>query len=338
MNQHIDWSDVESNVTHIHGPKTVEYGEDELLVHCLVRDGESHIQSFMEHYFALGVKHIVFLDNGSQDNTIDIARSCSNITILHSDLSFKHYKFAMKQYLFKRFGCERWSLCADIDELFDYPFSDVIELESFIRYLNTHAYTAVVAYMLDMFSEDSLQEWLRLKGMPVKDVYRFYDLSNIYRLDFEAFCPNNILSNPDIYNYRGGIRHTLFGTYDRITKTPLVYGNDQIKPIHNSTHKVENAAIADMTVVLYHFKFADNFDALVKRVAYEENYYNDSEKYKKILKYLKSKPDLLVKQETSQELNSIQDLVDNRFLVISEQYKNWVSESSQVATLPIKIA
>ena len=32
-------------------------------------------------------------------------------------------KLVMQQYLVARFGKGRWSLCVDIDELFDYPYS-----------------------------------------------------------------------------------------------------------------------------------------------------------------------------------------------------------------------
>jgi hypothetical protein len=34
------------------------------------------------------------------------------------------YENTMKRYLAERFSPGRWNLCADIDELFDYPFSE----------------------------------------------------------------------------------------------------------------------------------------------------------------------------------------------------------------------
>src|SRR5437764_14053357 len=46
-------------VRHIYGPKKIDYGLHELIVVCLVRDGDPYIQSFIEHYFALAVKHSV---------------------------------------------------------------------------------------------------------------------------------------------------------------------------------------------------------------------------------------------------------------------------------------
>ena len=42
------------NVEHISGPECVDYGLDEVVVICVVRNGASHIRSFIEHHFGLG--------------------------------------------------------------------------------------------------------------------------------------------------------------------------------------------------------------------------------------------------------------------------------------------
>src|SRR5215212_2794204 len=118
---------LEHNVEHVHGPREVDYGIDELVVLVLLRNGRPYIKPFVEHYFSLGVKHIVFLDNGSTDGTIEALKAYDDqkITVLRSKLSFKKYNITMKQYLVERFGQGRWTLSVDIDELFEYPYSNV---------------------------------------------------------------------------------------------------------------------------------------------------------------------------------------------------------------------
>jgi Glycosyl transferase family 2 len=37
----------------------------------LVRDGRPYVRSFVEHYSSMGVKHLIFLDNGSTDGTVE---------------------------------------------------------------------------------------------------------------------------------------------------------------------------------------------------------------------------------------------------------------------------
>jgi hypothetical protein len=37
----------------------------------LVRDGRPYVRSFVAHYSSMGVKHLIFLDNGSTDGTVE---------------------------------------------------------------------------------------------------------------------------------------------------------------------------------------------------------------------------------------------------------------------------
>jgi len=135
---------VHHNVEHLHGPEEVTYEPDELIVLCLLRDGRPYVRSFVEHYASMGVKHMVFLDNGSTDGTVEALKKYDNVTVLRSRLPFRNYQLYMRRYLIRRFGKDRWSLTVDIDELFDYPYSDVVSLSSLLRYLNNGGYTAVV--------------------------------------------------------------------------------------------------------------------------------------------------------------------------------------------------
>src|SRR5215203_6425144 len=169
-----------SSIEHLHGPEEVDYEPDELVVVCLVRDGRPYVKSFVEHYFALGVRHLFFLDNNSTDGTVEALKNYDNTTVLRSKLPFKEYMLLMKQYLIGRFGKkDRWCLYADIDELFDYPYSDVIGLGSLLRYLNSNSYTAVAAQILDMLSEEALSGREGNSEEPLKERHRFYDISNI---------------------------------------------------------------------------------------------------------------------------------------------------------------
>src|SRR5215213_7159476 len=90
---------VHHSVEHLHGPEEVPYAEDELVVVCLVRDGRPYVKCFVEHYFALGVKHLFFLDNGSADGTVEALKQYDNVTVLRTTLPYNRYKGCMKQYL-----------------------------------------------------------------------------------------------------------------------------------------------------------------------------------------------------------------------------------------------
>src|SRR5215208_557630 len=190
-----------SSIEHLHGPEEVDYEPDELVVVCLVRDGRPYVKSFVEHYRSLGAKHLFFLDNGSTDGTVEALKNYDNTTVLRSKLPFKEYDVLFKQYLIGRFGRkDRWCLCVDIDELFDYPYSEVIGLGSLLGYLNSNSYTAVAAQMLDMFPEEPLSaREENLEDESLKELLRFYDISNISRRSNKRrhYRHNNTLENDD---------------------------------------------------------------------------------------------------------------------------------------------
>src|SRR5829696_3579301 len=327
---------VHPSVEHLHGPEEVDYGPDELVVVCLVRDGRPYVKSFVEHYASMGVKHLFFLDNGSTDGTVSVARSYENVTILRTELPYKGYEYSLKQYLITLFGKKgRWCLCADIDELFDYPYSDVVGLGSLLGYLNANSYTAVAAQMLDMFPEEPLSgsRAANLLDEPLKERHRFYDISNIRRKSFKELrrrFPNNTLESDEIELFTGGIRDTIFATDTTLTKHPLVFSDGRIKPMADSAHWVDNARIADLTCVLFHYKFLDGYFHHQAAQAVREGQYNNiSPVYKKYLQVLEGTPDLRIKQESSREIESVNDLIENGFLVVSEDYMVLVYEEEE---------
>jgi hypothetical protein len=324
---------VHPNVEHVHGPEEVTYGMDGLVVLCLVRNGRPYVRSFIEHYASMGVRHMVFLDNGSTDGTVEALKGYDDVTVLRSSLPFKKYQMLMKQYLIERFGRGRWCLCVDIDELFDYPYSDVVSLSSLLKYLNERSYTAVVAQMLDMFPEEPVSDAVSNEDEPLKERHRFYDISNVREQGYWEYPfvsgSGNVLTNEQIAIYRNGIHNTVFGTLPALTKHPLIFPDGRVKPLDRSAHSVSNARVADFTCVLFHYKFTNHLYRLIRDAAQQENYMRDSGKQKKWLKVLEKTPKLLVKSETSRELKDVNDLVENGFLVASEEYMNWVDTEEE---------
>src|SRR5215212_378856 len=327
-----------SSIEHLHGPEEVPYGEDELVVVCLVRDGRPYVKTFVEHYRSLGAKHLFFLDNYSTDGTIEALKNYDNTTVLRSTLPYKGYRLAFKQYLIDRFGKrDRWCLYADIDELFDYPYSDVVGLDSFLDYLNSNSYTAVAAQMLDMFPEEPLSgREENLQAEPLKERLRFYDISDITRTSIKERLSlrNNTLESEDIEFFSGGIRGAIFGARPHLTKHPLVFLDGRVKPMEglslDSDHWVANARVADISCVLLHYKFLDGyFHKQAVRAVEEENYWNDSADYKRYLQVLDNNPYLQVKRESARELRGVNDLVENGFLVVSEEYMMMVYEEEE---------
>ncbi len=81
-----------SKIRHVHGPRHVSNGLEELVVISVVRNGELYIKSFLNHYRTLGVKHFVFLDNQSSDRTLELLCLHNDFTVLRTDAPYKEIR------------------------------------------------------------------------------------------------------------------------------------------------------------------------------------------------------------------------------------------------------
>lgn len=314
---------IKLNVKHLYGQRKIDYGIDELIATCVVRNGERYIKSFIEHHFALGVKHIVFLDNGSTDDTTSIASNYKNVTVLQAKCPYRKYETSLKEYLVRRFSTNRWNLFLDIDELFDYPFSENLDLKALLNYLNQHSYTAAIAQILDLFSEKSLTSLKNAINDNLKDVYNYYDISNIKKCDYVY----GKLSNKEVKMHFGGIRKTIFGSNNGLTKAPLVFIDHKIK-LFVRWHHAENACLADFTCVLLHYPFISSFSEKVKEAVKTDRYSHSTAggEYKMYWKRVQIKPDLNIKQDAACKLENLSDLVENGFLVVSPEYAQYAEK------------
>ncbi|AHY46454.1 Glycosyl transferase family 2 [Rubrobacter radiotolerans] len=315
---------VARDVRHLHGPEEVSYGPDELVLVCLARDGEPWVRQFIERHLKLGVKHVVILDNGSADRTVEIASGYSRVTVLRTTLPFKTHKDAARRYLLKRFGTGRWILYLDIDEVFDYPYSDVVGLGELLRYLTRRAYTAVVTQMLEMFPDRTLTAADGGREDDLEATHRFYDLSDVALFEYPAVlhdrATNNLVSNPEIKLHRGGIQTTLSGHLTIGIKHALVFMDGRLDPVNTSIHWVGNARLADITGLVKHYRFTTDFYERALRAVQEESYGGGSAKYRKYIEALKDTPGLRLRREGARELRNVEQLVEERFLTVSADY------------------
>jgi Glycosyl transferase family 2 len=310
------------NVKHIYGPLKITYDKDELVATSLVRNGEIYIKSFIEHHFKLGIKHIIFLDNGSTDRTIEIAQSYDRVTILQTFCPYSKYETIMKKYLVNRFSRGKWNLFVDIDELFEYPSSNILKLNDFLTYLNRNSYTAVVSQMLDMFSDKKMSDLNDEINNDIRTTYSHYDISHVR--DFEYKWGK--LENKRIKMHVGGIRKALFDTDNGLTKAALVFVDKKVK-LFVDFHHVKNANLADITCVLLHYPFTSYFhDKVMEAVKTNRYALSASHEYERYWKIIQMDNDFAIMQSTSYKLSNLNELIDKEFLIISEKYTQWIND------------
>lgn len=310
---------IDADVQHIFGPHTPP--DRGVIVTCIVRDSEAHIRSFIEHHQALGVSHIILLDNGSIDKTVEKASVYQNVTILRSTLSYKEHHLELRRWLVRTWCSGQWCLHVDIDERFLYPRSEDIGLETFVRYLESRGYSAVIAHQLDMFGEGPLvdvPEYAPMEQCP------FFDVSAVRVTDDRKRAR---LTDNAVTCFFGGIRGAVFSSkHFLLTKQPFFFATADIDPFPKSSHFVENVRNADCTGVLLHYKFTSAFPALVARAVQEGQYWADSTEYQLYADVLKSEPNLAMnrKAKTITRFTGTGALIEAGFLESSPVYDSWV--------------
>lgn len=327
-------------VRHVSGPKRLAVGADDVVLVCLVKNGAVFMESFLHHHAQLGVAHFVFLDNGSTDDTVKIASSRGNVTILRSSIPAKRFENTMRRFVIRKFAMGAWCLCVDSDEHFDYPHSDRLPLKGLIAYLNHEGYTCVIAQMLDMFDDEVIGHATDVDDLNIPERHVFYDISNIDKYDYHAcsiggmdyFVRDNTVASPQIKWQFGGVRHTQFKAYVCLTKHPLMHVSRSMTPsVH--PHVSTGVRCADISLLLRHYKFAGDFRGRVQSEVRNKTWNSgESEKY---WQELIQPGAVRLKQDTAQRFSGTARLVEDGFLVTSPAFDAWVDRHGTPNSQPI---
>jgi hypothetical protein len=149
----------------------------------------------------------------------------------------------------------------------------------FLKYLNSREFNVVVTHMLDMFPADGDKAVNTAGGIRARN--RLCDLSGVAEVDWEEVTNkagsryNAVklnrsgirLSDPGIKFHQNGVKKSAFGVKAPwTTKTLLVFKDRGINPDDCTDHLVRKGAYAaDVSAVLYHYKFSDGFFETLKK-------------------------------------------------------------------------
>lgn len=303
-------------------------GPEELVVVCLARDGEDHVETFVDHHLRLGASHIVVFDNGSTDGTVDRAKRLDRVTTLRCDLPYKSHSYAYKRLLVERWGGGCWCLLADIDERFDYIGSERLPLKGFLRYLNERRYTAVLAQMVDLFPDGPPSSWPE-GGADLIQASVWYDLSMTFPSRPWRPMRGNKFSDPGMVFYRGGIRRMAFGASPVLSKFALLNRASAKGPVLESAHLCRGARVADVAGALLHYKYDRAFRNRCVTAVERGNFYSNSAAYRVYLEALDKNPDLRLKGPSARKLGHVNELIETGFLRASPTYRDYVSGHGQ---------
>ncbi|HTV19928.1 MAG TPA: glycosyltransferase [Polyangiaceae bacterium] len=319
------------HIQHRYGPLEVSCEATECLLVCLVRNGAEHIPAFLAHYRALGVRHLFFIDNGSDDATLALLEAQPDVTTYATTLPHKYYEREIRRLVIERHCRGAWCLNVDIDELFDYPCSSQLGLMGLLAYLSSQKATAMAGYLLDMYAKEN--SFGGEGPLDLRSAYPYYDISNLQRASYhthqiKAFCDRNTLADPGVECYFGGIRKTLFGSRAGedylLSKHPLIFLDGELEPVTHP-HYSNRARVADVTSVLYHYKFTPSFKAKVEESRASKRYVKFAQgQYDQYQKQIGERASLIIDTPGTQRLGDVRELVDQGFLRASPAFEAYV--------------
>lgn len=251
---------VGNQVKLLHGPAMTRLKDDQVALIIVGRDVGYFLDHHIRHHLALGVSHVVYMDNGSSDNSIDIVRRFPNVTIASCSAEFRAHQGRIRHLANTRFLRGGWRLAIDPDELLDYPESERIGLPELTRRMSARGHNAMVAQMLDMVHDGPVSEAASMDFAQAARRLNRFSLKNISEKPYDSaflreFLDGNRVTNLDIRFLFGGLRRAAFGENCCLTKHALFRMDKGVVP-HPHPHVTTGVTCTDFSALLKHYKFA----------------------------------------------------------------------------------
>jgi hypothetical protein len=189
-------------------------------------------------------------------------------------------------------------------------------------------------HILDMFPEGPIGEPVDGQECDPRLMHPFYSLKGIKTINYKDVTnsfmglsySNLDLPSSDWKFYCDGIRFRKFGLQLWLTKHALFKVGGGLIPYHHA-HLHWNMKIANISSVLYHYKFPPHFAAQVATALRERQYCNNSSDYIRYGNTINSDQSIVFKDDSAKKLESVDELVDQSFLDVPDVFKSYVESS-----------
>lgn len=275
---------------------------EDILLYATVRNEAERLPFFLAHYRRLGVGHFLFVDNGSDDDTVAYLRAQPDVSLWQTTHSYKLSRFGMDwlTVLMARHGHGHWCLTVDADEILIYPEWQTHDLHALTAWLDARRLPSFGALMLDMYPKGPVSQQSYSTGQDPTQVLQWFDAGHLYSK-----------YQPDLKNLliRGGVRGRMF--FDTqperaptLSKVPLIKWNRRyayVSSTHSALPRRLNAVRGDVAAglpsgVLLHSKFLPSIVEKSADEKHRQEHFANSSLYDRYYDHLVTDPDFWTAQ------------------------------------------
>ena len=319
--------------------------QSEIYAFMNVRDEILRLPWTFEHYRKIGVARFFVIDNGSTDGSKEflLAQPDCHVFVTYNSFADALCGVEWQNSLLNTYGVNHWCLLVDADEWFIYPGYEKTPLADLTAYLDRSGAQGMFSFLLDMYGPSSISETIAAPHRSLLDACRYFDSQYVWHRRFRIpslqgphFPEYEIVGGPRlrllfpflhrhyyllkvIWHIGGYLRFTLPMPLRRpplLTKIPLVRWLAGARYQHN--HATTPLKLSEVTGVLLHFKFLEDFLVRVKTEVNRKEHWDGASEYVRYQMMLKEHPALSfhyagsVKYEGSEQLIRLNLLREDR--------------------------
>ena len=320
---------VNRSFRHLRGPRVQTLGDDDVAVVLLGRNVSHALGHFVEHHCKLGARHVLYVDNGSTDDSIEKALSLDDVVVASCSANFRKHQSRIRYLCATKYFRGGWRLMLDADELFDFPGSDRHLLGDLTRELRKRNQTGVVAQMLDLAPLGRISE---SRAETLEEAVRThvgYHLGSITSVEYHSpmahlrwFLAQNSIASPNIHLLFGGLRARLFGEDCMLTKHPLIRMAPGVVPMVHP-HISTGLRCAGFTGLIRHFKFSGDYPAR-EREELDKNLRANVDELRRRVSAFDETPDFNFSFPEMRVNPTMEILLDEGFIVADDESRRFL--------------
>lgn len=277
--------------------RTAQISGSDVLLFCTLRNELVRLPYFLKYYRTLGIRHFLFVDNGSDDGSLEYLAKQPDASVWHTGKSYKRARFGMDwmNWLLRKYAHGHWALTVDVDEFFIFPFCDTRSISALTDWLDASSIRSFAAMLLDMYPKGRIDAETYREGQNPFDIANWFDSGNYM-----------ISQNPKFKNLwiQGGPRARAFfadnpARAPALNKIPLVKWDRSftyVSSTHNLLPRGLNLVYDEWggekaSGCLLHAKFLNTFAQKSEEELQRRQHYANSHEYRAYSKRLRENPE-----------------------------------------------